>query len=165
MFVRRAHWRLFTNQREVMTRLTVVKRRGYLQDPSSKWRRTRTSTLEEKGLSFSLLRLIHEISYLARCMDALGISSVNLDSEGHFLVAQKRREEIFFDEGASCLCFVGVEGTCIFSRGYLAYLRGYLRYRRVPHLFAHFHYYVFHRALGAQTRQQTCKREFCDENF
>ena len=25
-----------------------------------------------------------------------------------------------FDEGASCLCFAGVEGTCIFSRGYLA---------------------------------------------
>ena len=31
--------------------------------------------------------------------------------------------------------FVGVEGTCIFSRGYLAYLRGYLRCTRVPDLF------------------------------
>ena len=51
-------------------------------------------------------------------MGALGTSSVNLDSEGHFIIAQQRREKIFFDEGASCLCFVGVEGTCIFSRGY-----------------------------------------------
>ena len=41
----------------------------------------------------------------------------------------------FFDEGASCLCFVGVEGTCIFSRGYLACLRGYPRCTRVPDLF------------------------------
>ena len=39
------------------------------------------------------------------------------------------------DKGASCLCFVGVEGTCLFSRGYLAYLRGYLRCTRVPDLF------------------------------
>ena len=68
-------------------------------------------------------------------MGALGTSSVNLDSEGHFIVARYRREKIFFDEGASCLCFVGVEGTCIFSRGYLAYLRGYLNYTRVPDLF------------------------------
>ena len=110
--------------------ITVVKRTR-----EEKWRRTRTSTLEEQGLSFSLLRRIREMSYLARCMETLGISSVNFDSEGHILVAQKRQEEIFFDEGDSCLCFVGVEGTCIYSRGYLAYLRGYLRCRRVPHLF------------------------------
>ena len=45
------------------------------------------------------------------------------------------RKNFFFDEGASCLCFVGVEGTCIFSRGYLAYLRGYLCCTRMPDLF------------------------------
>ena len=31
--------------------------------------------------------------------------------------------------------FVGVDGTCIFSREYLAYLRGYLRCTRLPDLF------------------------------
>ena len=49
----------------------------------------------------------------------------------HCTIAPRKK----IDKGALCLCFVGVKGTCIFSRGYLAYLRGYLHCTRVPDLF------------------------------
>ena len=44
-------------------------------------------------------------------------------------------------------------------------------FTRVPALYKgawfvfHFHYRVFHRTLVAQTRQQTCEREFCNEKW
>ena len=93
-------------------------------------------------------------------MGALGTSSANLDSEGHFIVAQECREKIFFDEGASCLCFVGVEGTCIFSRGYLAYLRGYPRCTRVPDLFL-----IFMTACFTELWWRKRGNKLVDENF
>ena len=66
-----------------------------------------------------------------------GIRNIQCKSRlrGTFHRCTTTPRKIFFDEGASCLCFVGVEGTCIFSRRYLAYLRGYLRCTRVPALF------------------------------
>ena len=92
---------------------------------------------------------------------ALGISSANLDSERHFIVAQECREKKLWRR-----CFVFMLCRC---RGYL-----YFFFTRVPGVFtrvpalykgawlvSHFHYRVIHRTLVAQTRQQTCGREFC----
>ena len=71
----------------------------------------------------------------------------------------------------------------IFWRGCLVFMfcrcRGYLYFfTRVPGIFtrvpalyngawfvSHFHYRVFHRTLVAQTRQQICEREFCNEEL
>ena len=62
-------------------------------------------------------------------------------------------------------CFVFMFCRC---RGYLYFFtRVPGVFTRVPALYkgawfvSHFHYRVFHRTLVAQTRQQTCGREFC----
>ena len=71
----------------------------------------------------------------------------------------------------------------IFWRGCFVFMfcrcRGYLYFcTRVPGIFtrvpvlykgawfvSHFHHRVFHRTLVAQTRQQTCEQDFCDEEL
>ena len=71
----------------------------------------------------------------------------------------------------------------IFWRGCFVFMfcrcRGYLYFfTRVPGIImrvlalykgawfiSHFHYRVFHRNMVAQTRQQTCEREFCNEEL
>ena len=66
-------------------------------------------------------------------------------------------------------CFVFMFCRC---RGYLYFFTRVLGIlTRVPALYkgawfaSHFHYRVLHRALLAQTRQQTCEREFCNEEL
>ena len=66
-------------------------------------------------------------------------------------------------------CFVFMFCRC---RGYLYFFtRVPGIFTRVPVLYkgawfvSHFHHRVFHRALVAQTRQQTCEREFCNEKL
>ena len=66
-------------------------------------------------------------------------------------------------------CFVFMFCRC---RGYLyLFTRVPGIFTRVPALYkgawfvSHFHYRVFHRTLVAQTRQQTCEREFCNEKL
>ena len=48
-----------------------------------------------------------------------GIRNIQCKSRlrGTFHRCTTTPRKIFFDEGASCLCFVGVEGTCIFHEG------------------------------------------------
>ena len=64
-------------------------------------------------------------------------------------------------------CFVFIFCQC---RGYLYFFtRVPCIFTRVPALYesawfvSHLHYGVFHRTQGAQTRQQTCEQEFCNE--
>ena len=66
-------------------------------------------------------------------------------------------------------CFVFMFCRC---RGYLYFFtRVPGIFMRVPALYkgvwfvSHFHYRVFRRTLVAQTRQQTCEREFCNEEL
>ena len=66
-------------------------------------------------------------------------------------------------------CFVFMFCRC---RGYLYFFtRVPGIFTRVPELYkgawfvSHFHYLVFHRTLVAQTRQQTCEREICNEEL
>ena len=74
------------------------------------------------------------------------------------------RKNIFWRE-----CFVFMFCRC---RGYLYFFtRVPGIFTRVPALYkgawfvSHFHYRVFHRTLAAHTTQQTCEREFCNEEL